>query len=222
MKRFFPLLFILALSAACARLPQIMPATRSATDAATALHTVFPEGRWQLTHTIDAMVPGGKKSGLVGVSVLSSADRTIACALMTLEGFVIFSGRYDGRMTVDRALQPFNRPGFAKGLMDDLMMLFFKPDAPLREAGVLPDGAGVYRFEASDGGTTDVILRNDHCWSVQKYSSRHKLERSIEASDRGSMGVADGITLAKHLTLKRHGFMGYQLDLQLVEAIGLP
>jgi hypothetical protein len=222
MKRFFPLLFILVLNAACASLPQIKPDTRSATDAATTLHTVFPVGRWQLTHTIDAMVPGGKRSGLVGVSVLSSADRTIECALMTLEGFVIFTGRYDGRLTVERALPPFNRPGFAKGLMDDLMMLFFKPDGPLLQAGVLPDGAGVYRFKASGGGTTDVILRDDYCWSVQKYSSRHKLERSIEADDGGRMGAADGLALAKHLTLKRHGFMGYQLDLRLVDASHVP
>jgi hypothetical protein len=222
MKRLFPLLFILALSASCANLPQIMPDTRCAPDAAMALSTVFPSGRWQLTHAMDAIVPGGKKSGLIGVSVLSSADRSIACALMSLEGFVIFSGRYDGRLTVDRALPPFNRPGFAKGLIDDLMMLFFKPDGPMQKTGMLPDGAGVYRFGASGGGTTDIILRDDHAWSVQKYSSRHQLERSVEARDRGVTGAGDGIALTQHLTLKRHGFMGYQLDLRLVDAIRLP
>lgn len=221
MKRIFPLFFVVALSASCASLPQIIPDTRSGPDVA-ALSALFPAGRWQLTHAIDAFVPGGKKSGLVGVSVLSSADRTIECALMTLEGFVIFSGRYDGRLTVGRALPPFNRPGFAKGLIDDLMMLFFQPDGPMQQVGVLPDGAGVYRFGVFGGGTTDVILRDDHAWSIQKYSSRHKLERSIEASGGEGAGAADGMIPAQHLTLKRHGFMGYQLDLRLVDAIRLP
>ena len=38
----------------------------------------------------------------------------IASALMTVEGFVLFSGRYDGKLTVDRAIEPFDRPGFER------------------------------------------------------------------------------------------------------------
>jgi hypothetical protein len=223
MKRILPLLFILALSASCARLPKIVPDTCSAPGASMAPYTaVFPSGRWQLTHTIDAIVMGKKRSGLVGVSVLSSSDRTLQCALMTVEGFVLFAGRYNGRLTVERALPPFDRPGFAKGLIDDLIFLFFKPDGPIQKTGVLPDGASVSRFGSSDGEAIDVILRDDHAWAVQKYSLRHKLERSIEATDVASVGSGDGIAFARHLTLQRHGFMGYQLDLRLVEAVPLP
>lgn len=76
---------------------------------------IFPSGRWQLTHAIDATVMGEKKSGLLGVSVLSSADRTLRCALMTIEGFVLFSGRFDGQLTVERALSPLIGPDSPRG-----------------------------------------------------------------------------------------------------------
>lgn len=222
MKRFLPLLLVLALSASCARLPRIMPDTRSVPEASIAPFTVFPSGRWQLTHAIEAIVPGGKKSGLIGVSVLSSSERRLECALMTLEGLVLFAGRYDGRLIIERALSPFDRPGFAKGLIDDLLLLFFKPDGAMLKTGVSPDGARVSRFGSSSGGATDVVLRGDHAWAVHKYSSGHKLERSIEARDRVPVGAAEEIVFAGHLTLKRHGLMGYQLDLRLVDATPLP
>jgi hypothetical protein len=225
MKPFSPLiLFILiaALSASCARLPRIVPDSRSVSDASSAPCTVFPSGRWQLTHVIDAIVMGEKKSGLLGVSVLSSSDRSLRCALMTVEGFVLFAGRYDGRLIVERALSPFDRPGFAKGLIDDLILLFFKPDGPLQETGVLPDGVSVCRFGAPAGGTIDVSHRDGHAWAVHKYASRHQLERSVEAWDAADTGSGERIPFPGHLRLKRHGLMGYQLDLRLFEALALP
>jgi hypothetical protein len=228
MKRIFPLIsFILTLvlSASCARLPPIVPDRGSRPDGTIASRTdIFPSGRWQLTHAIDAAVMGEKKSGLLGVSVLSSSNRTLQCALMTVEGFVLFAGRFDGLLTVERALSPFDRPGFAKGLMDDLILLFFMPDGLMLQTGVLPDGASVSRFgsDSSGGETIDVLIRDDHAWAVHKYDSRHRLERSIEASGMTGIGSGEEVPFARRLTLKRHGLMGYQLDLRLVEAVALP
>ncbi|MFH0727451.1 MAG: hypothetical protein V2B19_14070 [Pseudomonadota bacterium] len=230
MKRIFPfilLTLISSLSSSCARLPQIVSESGSnSVVPIVPLGGIFPSGRWQLTHAIDAIVMGGEKSGLLGVSVLSSSDRTLRCALMTLEGFVLFAGRFDGRLTVERALPPFDRPGFAKGLIDDLILLFFPPEGAIQQTGKLPDGARVSRFGSSWDGTIDVIIRDDHTWSVHKYASRHRIERSIEASDIGGIGSGSGSgkgsCFAGRLTLKRHGLSGYQLNLRLVDAVALP
>lgn len=223
MRRLLPLILVSALIASCSQLPKIVLDTPSALDSSISpARDIYPSGRWQLTHSIEATVPGGKKSGLIGVSVLSSADRTIECALMTVEGFVLFSGRYDGMLTVERVLPPFDRPGFAKGLMDDLMLLFFKPDVPLPTSGVLPDGSRVSRFSSPEGETTDVIIRDDHHYAICKYSPKDRLERSIEAYHTGIISPAGTISFAKSMMLKRHGLIGYQLDLRLVEAVPLP
>jgi hypothetical protein len=222
MKRILFLIIVLALFASCARLPNIVPDTDRVRDRSIlSCNNLFPQGRWQLTHTIEATVPGGKKSGLVGASVISSHDRTVQCALMTVEGFVLFSGRYDGKLVVERAVAPFDRPGFAEGLMSDLMLLFLKPEAPVIKTGLI-DGMHGCRYISLKDGAIDVFVRNDQAWQAHKYSSQHKLERTIEARSRVPMASASGGFFAKNITLKRHGILGYQLDLQLVEAIPLP
>ncbi len=222
MKRILFLIIVLALFVSCARLPNIVPDTDRVRDRSIlSCNNLFPQGRWQLTHTIEATVPGGKKSGLVGASVISSHDRTVQCALMTVEGLVLFSGRYDGKLVVERAVAPFDRPGFAEGLMSDLMFLFLKPEAPVIKTGVI-DGMRGCRYISPKDGAIDVFVRNDHAWQAHKYSSQHKLERTIEAHNRVPMASAGGGFFAKDITLKRHGILGYQLNLQLVEAIPLP
>jgi hypothetical protein len=224
MKKISFLITLSVLIVSCARLPDIMPDTDGMRDGTIlSCNNLFPQGRWQLTHTIEAIVPGGKKSGLVGASVISSHDRSVQCALMTIEGFVLFSGRYDGKLIVERAVTPFDRPGFAEGLMNDLILLFLKPAAPLKKTGFV-DGIRVCRFISPTDGAIDVLIGKGQAWQVHKYSPRHKLERTIEARGRG-WGLVDkteGGFFAKNMTLRRHGILGYQLDLQLVEAIPLP
>jgi len=218
MKHLFLFITLVVSLAACAQLPQIYPDSASRpSETALDCGQVFPQGRWQLYHIIEATAPGGQKSALTGVSILSSRDRSIQWALMTVEGFVLVSGRFDGKLTIDRAISPFDRPGFAQGLMEDLMMLFFEPQGRRLMTGHLETGDRVCRY-GSPEDITDLIIRNDGTWTINRYASRRRLIRTI---------VADGITIignnpfAKHLILKNHGIIGYQLELRLVEATPL-
>lgn len=226
MKRLLFLIMALLLVAGCGQLPKIVPLSDPLSDNSDFLLTkVFPTGRWQLTHTIEATVPGGvKKSALIGVSVLSSADRSVSCALMTVEGFVLFAGRYAaGTLTVERAVSPFDRQGFAKGLLDDLILLFFKPDQPLLMSGIFTDGGRVTRFHSPEGEVTDVVVSGGDRYEIHKYSSGQSLERSIEA--RGLVPLSETSTsaaFAADLTLRRQGLLGYELHMRLVEALPLP
>jgi hypothetical protein len=216
------LIFCLCLLAltACARLPRIDPfpaGCRCPSAAASACRDLYPHGRWQLFHAIEATLPGGGKQILTGVSVICSDNLSIRCALMTVEGFVIFSGRWNGVLSVDRAVPPFDRPGFAEGLMTDLRLLFFAPRDPLLSTGLLEQGDPVCRFGSAEN-TIDIAMKGDGERVVHQYGSNHGLRRSIVADAPTPMARG---AFSRHLVLKHHGVLGYQLKLKLIEAIPL-
>ena len=221
MKKTALLIALTALWISCARLPDMVPNTETVKESCPSCRCFYPDGTWQLTHSIEAMVPGGKNTSLVGASVISSQDRSIQCALMTVEGFVLFSGQYNGKLTIHRAVAPFDRPGFAKGLIDDLVLLFLRPEAPMIKRGVI-DGMSGCRFTLPQTGTIDVIVQNAHNWMVRKYSPKHELERSVKACGRVVPEGRKEVFFAENMSLKRHGMIGYQLDLRLLEAVPLP
>ena len=218
MKRILVSVVLVVALVACARLPILRPdgengTVRSDLDC----RSIFPKGRWQLYHAIEATIPGGRKSVLTGVTVVSSKDRSVECALMTVEGFVLFSARDDGRLTVDRAIAPFDRPGFAQGLMDDLNLLFFVPQEPLCLTGWSDSQDHIFRY-CLDGRTTDISVKKNQTWAIRQYTSRNRLARSVDAGQVVRVGRQ---LFAKRLTLRNHGWLGYQLDLKLVEAVPL-
>ena len=109
---------MLLLLGACARLPALQPvdATRFI-DMEKDCRSHFPQGRWQLVHTIAARFYGGRQATFTGVVVLSTREKTIHCVLMTLEGMVLFEAQNDGQATiVQRALGPFENKPFAQGV----------------------------------------------------------------------------------------------------------
>lgn len=175
---------------------------------------IFPQGRWQLYHTIEAIVPGNAHSRLTGVSVLDSRDRTLQWALMTLEGFVLFSGRFDGTLQIDRAVAPFDKKEFAQGVLEDLRLIFLKP-LGIQDVGYSDEGELVCRHSNNEG-TTDIVVKADHKWLVRHYSTGNRLSRTIQGDQMIHIGAS---VIPKHLILKNHALIGYQLDMQLVDAI---
>ena len=218
MNRLFIFSVCLFALTACARLPRIDPFPAGCPSAAaSACRDIYPQGRWQLLHSIEATLPGGGKQVLTGVSVLSSEDRSIQWALMTVEGFVIFSGRWNGALSVGRAVPPFDRPGFAEGMMADLRLLFFAPRAPLLSTGRLEQGDPVCRFGSAEN-TIDIVMPPDGSRIICQYGSNHRLARSIVADPPSP---ASRGAFSRHLVLKHPGVLGYQLELKLIETIPL-
>jgi hypothetical protein len=194
--------------------PQIMPVADSVIMPPPCA-SLFPAGRWQFVHTIAFRTDQGEGTAL-GVVVLSETE--IRCALMTVEGLTLFEARAAGEAApeVIRAIPPFDRPGFATGLMRDIRLIF-RPPPGKAEAGRLADGGPICRF-ATAGTVTDILPREDGCWSIHAYTGRTRT-RTIQA--RACRPIASA-AIPGRLELTAGEPDGYSLTMELVSAERLP
>jgi hypothetical protein len=152
----------------------------------------------------------------MGLTVISSSNRTAQVVIMTFEGFVVFDASYDNQITVKRAIAPFDSEVFANGLIEDINLIFFKPSGPVMASGFLKGGAAVCRYQKPDGSIVDIISQGEDNWEIKQYLPDFRLARivkSIYSADRE--GISDQIELIAH------GSPGYTLVMDLVEAIPL-
>lgn len=215
MKRIGPILLLL-MPLACAHLPQIQaPADLHGTPSPALCEQIFPQGRWQFVHAIEAVPPGGQKINMVGVIQTSSKQRTIRCVLMTLEGLVLFQARFDQHITIERAVPPFDTKGLAQGLLNDIMLIFFVPDGPCRQTGYLETGDFVCRYTLGDRRTQDIVRKPQGGWEIRRYKANSRLERTVQPARPMDLSPKGFPT---RLELHAGGLTGYRLTLTLIEA----
>ena len=222
MKHILLLLSLWGLILSCSSLPQVYPAGDSAdpqTDRA--CRGPFPDGDWQLLHSIEATLPGGKKGFLMGLTVISSSNRTARCVLMTLEGFVVFDALYDKQISIKRAIAPFDSELFANGLMEDINLIFFKPSGSIKTAGFLKSGAAVCRYQKPDGRLVDIINQGPPNWEIRQYHRDNRLAQTVKIMSAKMTHLADPKGISDKIELKAHGSPGYELVMELVEAVPL-
>ncbi|BBO75356.1 hypothetical protein DSCW_27730 [Desulfosarcina widdelii] len=203
------------LLAACASMQAMQPldADRE-TVCAGNCRSHFPEGGWQMVHTISANIQGGRQATFTGVVILSPEDDSIRCAVMTLEGFVLFEAVDYGRVTVKRAFGPFDDENFAKGVMDDIRFLFVEPEGETT-CGIFEDGSRGCRYRAERNRTVDLMEGPDGGWRMRQYDSRGYPMRTMTADAPN----ADGFS--RKIVLQALGSHGYRLTMTLVEAVSI-
>ena len=176
---------------------------------------VYPQGKWQFVHTIEFRTADGRSSSVLGVTVVDG--NSLSCALMTVEGFTLFEARLGDRLEVDRAVPPFDRPGFAEGLMEDVRALFIRPEGSAVRYGRLADGAESCRMTGPDGAVTDILPLENGCRQIKTYDSGGRLTRTITAH---SCRKAGSITIPEALELTVPGPAGYTLKMTLLSVDG--
>ena len=102
--------------------------------------------------------------------------------------------------------------------MDDLMILFFAPRAPLCQWGRLDQDKRIYRYCTPDRTTDIVAANNRDGWEVRQYTAQDRLVRSVMA---GKIVHISDCAFAEQLTLQNHGVLGYELELKLLDAVPL-
>ncbi len=206
----------------CGFLPSLQPADHA--DRMVLPQTcqrLFPKGKWQFVHSIEAAMPGGQMGLVMGVTVISSRDKTAHCVLMTIEGLVVFDARYDQELVINRAVAPFDQEGFAAGLINDIQLIFFMPQGPLVETGNDPNGASVCRYQTPDGGIVDLVIDADHTRHIRQYTAQRRLRRTVDALFTKLETDSGGPDFPDRLELTAHGVAGYTLVMDLVEAVPL-
>jgi len=222
MKALLLVLCVLFFIISCTELPRVRPADDPAALASYAgCEIPFPKGKWQFVHSIEAELPGGRKGLVIGVTVISSDPRSIACVIMSLEGFVLFDARQEQDLVIKRAIAPFEKKAFAEGLMKDIQLIFFKPDGQLIGSGVLENGSPLCRYQISDGRIVDIVTNSDNTWEIRQYNKDLRLTRTVKAWPPDDAGSVDNRHIPGRLELKTHGFHGYRLAMTLVDAVPL-
>jgi len=222
MKLLCLLLCIGCILISCSLPPSLQPADHAARMALSqTCQQLFPKGKWQFVHSIEAVMPGGQKGLVMGVTVISSRDKTVHCVLMTIEGLVVFDARYDQELVINRALAPFDHEGFAAGLISDIQLIFFMPPGPLVETGNDPKGASVCRYQTPVGEIVDLVIDADHTRHIRQYTAQRRLRRTVDAFFTKPESDGAGADFPDRLELTAHFDGGYALIMDLVEAVPL-
>ena len=222
MKTFILLLFTGCLVTACSALLKIHPVDNEVgTQLLSNCDNLFPNGKWQFVHSIETTMPGGQKGLVMGVSIISSRNKTAQSVIMTLEGIVLFDARYDQRLVVQRAVPPFDSEGFAEGLIRDIRLIFFAPEGPLVEIGNDKNGASICRYQNPDRRIVDLVIYGDGTWQIRQYSRQLHLDRTVTAFFSQKDPAEDRYAIPDRLELTAHGVVAYKLIMDLVEAVPL-
>ena len=207
--RFFLILSLLL--ASCSSLPEIRPSA----DAGSACPSPFVVQKTLFIHTIEAAVAGETRSVMIGVTVADPASRTLSCALMSPEGIVFFeASRTPSGTNISRALPPFDAAEVARGMLDDIELIFLKPTEEINRAGVGDSGRTVCRRRLRDGGWLDVGKDRDGRIRIQRYSEGGRLRRSV--------ALAAGVNPYAAIELQASEWTGYSLSMTLIEAETVP
>lgn len=177
---------------------------------------IFPRGAWQLTHAVQFLPPDGSSQTLVGVLGLSAEQRRFRCVLMSIEGLVLFEAEYDGAVAVRRAVAPFDRPGLAEGVVEDIRLMFLAPERPCAAASPPSAPTRACRYPRSDGGHEEISLGTDGMWNIRLYGRDGRLRRTVAPLSRADLRPAG---FPARMELKAEGLTGYRLVMRLLEAV---
>jgi hypothetical protein len=202
-----------ATATGCADLPALKPVSPARAQALRArCRARFPQGTWRVVHTIEARMPLGYRTALVGVAAGDTRERHLRVVAMALEGVTLLDLQVrKGRVTVSRAVPPLDRNGVAEGMARDVELLLFRPPGPPPACGLLrSDEQPVCRYRTPGGAVVDVAPGRETSWALRRYDADGRLRRIVRAR-----GAAPG-RFARRMILRSPGAGGYRLSLRLL------
>ncbi|MBC2737846.1 MAG: hypothetical protein HF981_26035 [Desulfobacteraceae bacterium] len=213
--RLLPLIVLMLIS--CHSLPAITPNGKIPADIEAACAASFPRQAWRMVHTIKTDFPGGRKGVMLGVVSLVPGKNTVECALLSIEGLRLFEAHDDGTLTIRRALPPFDRPALADGMMQDIRLIFFRPEAPPLASGMMPSGEPGCRYSLADG-IQDIVRKPSGEMVIHRYDGENRLIRRVTITRCHPAGTAGQEAIPCRILLEAFHPARYQLELDLVEA----
>ena len=154
------------------------------------------------------------KAFMLGITRISPENRSIWAVMMTLEGMVLFDALNNGNLVINRAIPPFDSKFFAKGLMEDISLIFFQPEHTKIEIGLSEAGEIVCRYHSTEGVITDVAIGQKDTVTINRYD-HNRSYRSVRLYSRDTQ---DNPSIFRRVELIALKPAKYKMDLDLLEA----
>jgi hypothetical protein len=172
---------------------------------------IFPAEPWESVHRIEATIRGGS-SWLLGVTNGEPTERRLQSILLTPEGFILFDAeRWNNRMAVRKAVAPFDSPAFARGLMEDVTLLFLSPPGPPAIWGKETDGKMFCKWEGPYDSHTEIRGSMDSGWQILRRDKQGEVIKEVVLTGPFVNG------LASYMELRTFKPAPYNLRMTLVQ-----
>ena len=155
-------------------------------------HAIFPAEPWESVHKIEATF-GGSSSSLIGVTKGEPSERKFQSVLLSPEGFILFDAvRADNGIAVRKAVAPFDSPAFARGLIEDVSLLFLPPAAKPTSWRKETNGTMTCKWENPENSTEITELMNN-AWRILRRDKHGEVIKEIILSGPFLNGLASRI-----------------------------
>ena len=210
--KYISLLIGIFFIASCSIIPVITSPRLSAANNNLTCPSPFLKEKTQLIHAIEINAAGNAQGAIIGITVVDPSTLFVSCAIMTAEGMVLLEAESSGeKLTVHRALPPFDSGDFAKNLIDDIRLIYFNPQGLLQKKGNLPDGSTACRWQEGNGNFIDVIAGKPGSAEINKYSEGGSLKRHIKLTQQAGNPYSI-------IELQGSEMLDYTLLMTLIEA----
>jgi hypothetical protein len=175
-------------------------------------YAIFPAEPWESVHKIEATFRGGGSFSLLGVTKGEPSERKLQSLLLTPEGFILFDAELrDGEMAVRKAVAPFDSPVFARGLMEDVSLLFLPPRVKPTGWEKKTDGAMICNWEGPEDSDTEVTGSMERGWRILRRDKYREVIKEVVLKGPFVNG------LASHVELRASEPAPYTLRMTLVQ-----
>ncbi len=133
---------------------------------------------------------------MLGVTKGEPSEHRLQSVLLAPEGFMLFDAELrEGRIAVRKAVAPFDSPAFARGLMEDVSLLFLAPQVKPAAWGKEPDGTMICNWEERDGPHTEITGSMDIGWRILRRDKNGKVTKEVVLNGPFVNGLASRVEL---------------------------
>jgi hypothetical protein len=207
-----PLLILTIFLLSCQTLPLIHSPVSPAEEKNLTCPSPFLKEEYRLVHAIEIRVAGKTQSAVIGITLADPNTRLVSCAVMTVEGMVLFEAESGPDMLkVNRALPPFDSVNFAKNMIEDIKLIFFAPEGQIQKKGNLPDGSTACRHHEINGDWIDVMTDKSEGIAIKRYAPGGILKRQVKFNKTTG-------NIYQSIEMQANETFNYSLLMTLIEA----